>query len=251
MNIRMLLTTLLLLCGLSAAATFEELMAKGDAAYDAYRNADALAAYLGAFEVKPDNCEAAWKISRAYADIGDDKKDKAERTANFNKAEEFARKAIEICPENDNAHLYLSVAIGRVALMAGKKEQVQLSKTVKEEAEKALQINPNNDTAHHVYARWHRKVATLSGIQKTFAQILYGGLPPASLEDAEKHFLEAIRLKPDHINHHLELGITYVEMGRKEKAAAEFRKALELTPKNSKDKGYQAEAAVQLQELQK
>ncbi|MDZ7370395.1 MAG: tetratricopeptide repeat protein, partial [candidate division KSB1 bacterium] len=156
-----------------------------------------------------------------------------------------------ICPENDNAHLYLSVAIGRVALMAGKKEQVQLSKTVKEEAEKALQINPNNDTAHHVYARWHRKVATLSGIQKTFAQILYGGLPPASLEDAEKHFLKAIELKPTHINHHLELGITYLEMNQKDKAAAAFKQALALTPKNKKDKEYQAEAARQLEALKK
>jgi tetratricopeptide (TPR) repeat protein len=249
MNIRLLFLGLFLLTTWVAATTFEEFMAQGDTAFDIYDNELALTAYQSAYALNPNDCDAAWKVSRAFADVGDDKTDKAERIDNFTKAEEFARKAIAICPNSDMAHLQLSIAIGRVALMAGKKEQVQLSQAVKDEAEKALELNPDNDTAHHVYARWHRKVATLSGIQKTFAKILYGGLPPASLEQAEKHFLKAIELKPDHINHYLELGITYVEMNQKEKAAAAFRKALELPAKSSKDKEYQAEAAAQLKEV--
>jgi tetratricopeptide (TPR) repeat protein len=249
MKIRLLFLGLLLLTTWVAAATFEEFMAQGDTAFDIYDNEAALTAYQSAFALNSNDCDAAWKVSRAYADIGDDKTVKEERIENFNKAEEFARKAIAICPNSDMAHLQLSIAIGRVALMAGKKEQVQLSQAVKDEAEKALELNPNNDTAHHVYARWHRKVATLSGIQKAFAKILYGGLPPASLEDAEKHFLKAIELNPEHINHHLELGLTYLEMKQNDKAEASFRKALELPAKNSKDKEYQAEAAEQLKKL--
>lgn len=246
---RVLFLGLLAMTAVAFSATFDEFMAQGDAAHDAFENEAALAAYQSAFALDAKSCDAAWKISRAYADIGDNKTDKTERTANFTKAEEFARKAIELCPNSDMAHLSLSIAIGRVALMSGKKEQVQLSKYVKEEAEKALELNPENDTAHHVYARWHRKVATLSGVSKTFAQILYGGLPPASLDDAEKHFRKAIDLKPDHVNHHLELGLTYLEMNQKDKAAAAFRKALETPAKNSKDKEYHAEASKQLAAL--
>lgn len=246
MNIRLLFLGLFLLTTWVSAATFEEFMAQGDVAHEAFQNEASLTAYQAAYALNPNDCAAAWKVSRAFADIGDDKTDKTERTANFTKAEEFARKAIAICPNSDMAHLQLSIAIGRVALMSGKKEQVQLSQAVKDEAEKALELNPDNDTAHHVYARWHRKVATLSGVSKAFAKILYGGLPPASLEDAEKHFLKAIELHPEHINHHLELGLTYVEMKQDNKAAAAFRKALELPAKSNKDKEYQAEAAAQL-----
>ena len=110
-------------------------------------------------------------------------------------------------------------------------------------AEKAIELNPDNDTAHHVYARWHRKVATLSGIAKTFAKVLYGGLPPASLEKAEEHFQKAIALKPDHINHHLELGITYEMMEEWQKADAAYDKVAALEAKNNMDQKYKAEAA--------
>ncbi|RPI02381.1 MAG: hypothetical protein EHM72_04300 [Calditrichaeota bacterium] len=249
MKTAFLLLILGLLTSCVMGATVEELIAQGDAAHDAAEHVAALTAYQSALALDAKSCEITWKISRSYADIGDEKTDQAERTENFKKAEDFARQAIEICPNSDMAHLSLSIAIGRVALMSGKKEQVQLSQYVKAEAEKALELNPQNDTAHHVYARWHRKVATLSGISKTFAKILYGGLPPASLEDAEKHFLKAAELKPDHINHYLELGITYEEMNQPEKAKAAYQKALALTSKNNQDKGYQADASERLKTL--
>ncbi|MBN1481339.1 hypothetical protein EH223_03100 [candidate division KSB1 bacterium] len=243
MRVVLSLLMVLLFVTLTNAETVEEYIAAGDAAHDEFDHETALKNYSAAFAADATNCEAAWKISRAYADIGDEKEGKEERTNYFNKAEEYARKAIDLCPDSDMAHLSLSIAIGRVALMAGKKEQVQLSQAVKDEAEKAIALNPENDTAHHVYARWHRKVATLSGVSKTFAKILYGGLPPASLEKAEEHFKKAIALKPDHINHHLELGITYEEMKEWSKANAAYEKVAALEAKGNMEKKYKAEAA--------
>ncbi len=242
---------MILLCGAVAFGAVDELIAKGDAAYDKHDNQMALTHYTAAFDQDPSSCEAAWKSSRAYADIGDEKTEKAERITNFVKAEEYARKAISLCPDNDNAHLYLSVAIGRVALMSGKKKQVQLSQAVKDEAEKALELNPDNDVAHHVYARWHRKVATLSGVSKTFAKILYGGLPPASLDKAVEHFKKAIEIKPDHINHYLELGITYEMMKDWQNAANAYTKVIELPAKENKDPEYKVEARERLDNVNK
>jgi tetratricopeptide (TPR) repeat protein len=218
-------------------------MAAGDAAHDVFDHETALKNYKAAFNADAKNCEAAWKVSRALANIGDERTDKAERTDYFNKAEAFAKTAIELCPDSDMAHLSMSIAVGRVALMAGKKEQVQLSQVVKDEAEKAIQLNPNNDTAHHVYARWHRKVATLSGVSKTFAKILYGGLPDASLDKAVEHFQKAIALKPDYNNHYLELGITYEMMNEWVKANDAYKKAMAVEAKGSMEKKYKAEAA--------
>ena len=251
MRITISLLMVLLLTLLASAETVEEYLAAGDAAHEAFDHETALKNYTEAYELDANNCEAAWKISRAYADIGDEKEDKDVRTEYFKNAEEFARKAIDLCPDNDMAHLSLSIAIGRVALMAGKKEQVQLSQAVKDEAEKAIELNPNNDTAHHVYARWHRKVATLSGIAKTFAKVLYGGLPPASLEKAEEHFQKAIELKPDHINHYLELGITYEMMNEWQKANAAYDKVASLEAKSNMDKKYKAEAAARQKDIAK
>lgn len=246
-----LAATLLLVLAFGALAfgAADESIAKGDAAYDNSDNQTALVHYTEALAQDPSNCEAAWKISRAYADIGDDKTEKEERSANFDKANEFAQKAIALCPNSDNAHLYLSIAIGRVALMSGKKEQVQLSQTIKEEAEKAIELNPDNDIAHHVYARWHRKIATLSGFAKTFAKVLYGGLPPASLEQAVSHLQKACELDPKSVNHQLELGITYETMKEWQKAKESYTKAISLPSSKTKDEKYKAEAKERLQEV--
>ena len=243
---------LVLLCGILVnAETVEELLTQGDAAYDALDNEAALKSYKAALEADAQNCDAAWKTSRSYADIGDEKEGKEERTEYFKKAEDYARKAIDLCPSSDMAHLSLSIAIGRVALMEGKKKQVQLSQAVKDEAEKAIELNPDNDIAHHVYARWHRKVATLSGVAKAFAKVLYGGLPPASLDKAIEHFQKAIAINPDNINHHLELGITYEEMNEWAKANAEYDKVASLDATKSMDPKYKAEAAERQKKIAK
>ena len=251
MRLFLSLLTILLCVTIAGAQDASQFLAQGDAAYDALDNDAALQAYQSAFEADAQSCEAAWKVSRSFADIGDEKESKEERTDYFKKAEEYARKAIDLCPDSDMAHLSLSIAIGRVALMAGKKEQVQLSQEVKDEAEKAIEINPQNDSAHHVYARWHRKVATLSGIAKTFAKILYGGLPPASLEQAVEHFQQAIAINPTNINHHLELGITFEEMKELDKANAEYEKVASLQPQKRMDPKYKAEAAERQKEIAK
>ncbi len=251
MRLTMLLLMTVLFGVVAHAETVEEYLAAGDAAHDVFDHETALKNYTAAFEAENKNCEAAWKISRALANIGDERTDKAERTDYFNRAEKFAKTAIELCPNNDMAHLSMSIAVGRVALMAGTKEQVQLSQVVKDEAEKAIELNPDNDTAHHVYARWHRKVATLSGIAKAFAKVLYGGLPDASLDKAIEHFQKAIAIKPDYNNHYLELGITYEMMNEWAKANDAYKKAISVEAKGAMKKKYKADAIERQKNVEK
>lgn len=251
MKLTMVLFVTLLFMVSSHAETVEEYIAAGDAAHDAFDHETALKNYNAAFAMDDKNCDTAWKISRALANIGDERTDKAERTDYFNQAEKYARIAIDLCPDSDMAHLQNSIAVGRVALMAGTKEQVQLSQVVKDEAEKAIELNPNNDTAHHVYARWHRKVATLSGVAKAFAKVLYGGLPDASLDKAVEHFQKAIALKPDYNNHYLELGITYEMMKEWKKANDAYEKAMACDAKGSMEQKYKAEAIERQKNIQK
>ncbi|MBN2413524.1 hypothetical protein JXQ31_17735 [candidate division KSB1 bacterium] len=234
----------------SIDTTFAEYMQKGDEAYDNYDNETALQNYLLAYQADTTNCDAAWKVSRGYVDVGEfAEKDKQEEY--YTEGEKFARLAIIKCPDNADAHLSLAVAVGRVALISGKKKQVQLSAVVKEESLKALELDPNKDIAHHVLARWHRKVANLGGIQKTFAKILYGGLPDASNEKSVEHFQKAIDLNPTYINHHLELGLTYEEMDEWELAKAEYEKVAELPISTSDDEDHKKTAAERLLEVNK
>ncbi|UCF62777.1 MAG: tetratricopeptide repeat protein [bacterium] len=128
---------------------------------------------------------------------------------------------------------------------------MQLSKDVKSAVDRALELDPNDDVAWHVLGRWHRKMATLGWIQKKFANMFLGGIPKeASVDSSAKCFQRAIKINPDHINHHLELGLTYEELKEKEKAIEQYQLVLNLPKKDSDDDTHKEEAKERLKKLQ-
>ena len=228
------------------------LIAEGDAAYKNFDNKAALEYYSKALETEPKNYEAAWKSARAYVDVGEKLSDTKERRSFYEKGYECAQKAVAINPNGSKGHLFLSIAIGRVALDAGAKERVKLSKEVKSEVDKALAIDAKDDAAWHVLGRWHRRLSSLSWIEKNFANMFLGGVPKeASMENAVDCFKKAIQLNPSHINHHLELAITYEKMGKKDLAVAAYSKVLELPIRDADDEDHKKEAEERLKKMGK
>lgn len=228
-----------------------DLIARGDAAFERFDNQAALESYQKALEIDPQNYEATWKLARAYVDVGEKLDDKDQRKTYYGRAHQMATKAVEIDPSHAKGHLYLSIALGRVALDAGAKERIKLSKEVKRAVDKALTIDPKDDGAWHVLGRWHRKLSNLSWIEKGFANIFLGGVPKeASMEKAVECFKKAIRFNQAHINHHLELAMTYETAGEKEQAIAGYRMDLELPVSDADDEDHKAEAEKRLKKLE-
>ncbi len=238
--------------GVAETVSSLDLISHGDAAYKKFDNKAALEFFKKALETEPKNYEAAWKSARAYVDVGEKLSDTKERRAYYEKGYDCAQKAVAINPDGSKGHLFLSIAIGRVALDAGAKERVRLSKEVKSEVDKALAIDPQDDVAWHVLGRWHRRLSTLSWIEKNFANMFLGGVPKeASMENAVDCFKRAIQLNPSHINHHLELGITHEKMGKKDLAVAAYSKVLELPIRDADDEDHKKEAEERLKKMGK
>lgn len=231
---------------MSAGERFES---EGDAYRDEFNSEMALQSYLNANKEDSSNATYIWKIVREYTDMGVFAESKDETKAHYTDAEKWARGCVSMFPENADCHLFLAVAVGKVALISGKKKMVRLSREVKEESTKAIELNPNLDGSYHVLARWNRKVANLSWFSRTFAKIIYGGLPSASNEDAVMNFEKAIDLRPDRMLHYFELGITYKELGEKAKAREAFEKCLSMEVAERQDAGRQEKAEKFLKKL--
>ncbi len=228
----------------------QDYQAMGDSTYNIFENEKALEYYLQAETNNQLSYDLSWKIARTYLDLGQDAKDE-KRAELFKKGEEYARKAIELNPDGAQGHLQLSIALGRVALDASAKERIRMSKEIKQEVDKAINLDPQNDIAYHVLGRWNRKIANLSWIEKGFANMFLGGIPEgASNESALNSFKKAIELNPDHINHYLELGITYQMMDDDKNAIAAFQKCIDLPVKDSDDPEYKEKAQEYLNDLQ-
>ena len=205
-------TIILLLVTIQLVLAQSEISSKialGDSLFNAYDNPGALEAYLEALNLDSMNYEANWKVSRAFVDIGETLEGD-ERADSFKEAEKYSKRAVSIDSLKSKGHLQLAIALGRVALDAGAKERVQMSKEIKRQVDLAIKYDPTDDIAYHVLGRWNRKLANLSWIETTFANMFLGGVPDeATNENAVSSFKKAIELNPNHINHYLELGITF------------------------------------------
>lgn len=215
------------LVGLFAQNAYDYI-SKGNESAKAFDNEKALKEYMQAYETDSSNCTALWKIAEAHINLGEEA-DKIIQTQHYYLAEKWARRALALCPDTANAHFFVAVSSGLLALYEGGKRKIQRSKEVKIEAEKTLQLDAIHHGAYHVLGRWHRELASLSWVEKLFAKIIYGGVPPgATYETALSNFKKAIEIKPDWINHHKELGLTYMAMKKWDLARQEFEIALEL-----------------------
>ena len=225
-----------------AAETAATTIAAGDAALAKFDLTTAVAAYRDAHRLAPDNSEAAWKLARALCDQATLTKDRVEQKRLCAGAESPAREAVRLSPNDSKGHTYLAIAVGKLALYDGGKRKVELSNEVKSEAEKSIALNSKEDLAYHVLGIWNREMAQLNWMLRTFAELLYGKLPSASLADAISDLRRAAELAPDVVPHHVELGITLKAARQYPEAKEQFDKALSL-PKSWVTDDYYKELA--------
>jgi len=227
------------------------LMAKGDSLADAWNHEMAAMTYMEVLKLDPSNYEATWKAGSETTDFADNlpEDQKERKEALFGKAVTLCEKATELNPEDWQGHFKLSVAYGRLALFRGGKKKIELSKMIKKEAEKAVELNPEADLAYHVLGRWHQGLANLSWVLKSFAKVLYGGVPPASNEESVAMFKKAIEINPNHIEHYLELARTYEYMGEKDMMKEPLEKVLELPAVKEDDPELKKEAEEMLKKI--
>ncbi len=252
----LLVTGLILLAPAAWSQTAEDYVKTGDDYYAQFNDEKALEAYLQAVEMDPTNYEALWKAARALIDVADALPAKDPATSEKQKkmylqAEEYAQKAVKVNPNDTWGHFFLSAALGKRALLLGKKEQIQMSRRVKAEIEKAIELDPNNDLAYHALGRWHRRMAEIGGVKRALGGLLYGDIPRGTFEESEKYLKKAVELRPDYTNHYLELGRTYLAMEKKDLATTCFQQCLDAPITTSKCELYKKEAAEELAALKR
>lgn len=205
-----------------------EKIAAGDAALTRFDLDGALAAYREARQLAPADYESSWKLARALVDKGTLTKKRSDQKPLYVEAEQLARQAIRLDPKQSKGHTYLAIAVGKLALFEGGKRKVTLSDEVKAEVQKAIALDPHDDLAYHVLGIWNREVAELNWLLRTFAELLYGKLPEASLDTAITNLRHAAELAPDVIPHQVELGITLADARKWAEAKVALDRALAM-----------------------
>jgi Flp pilus assembly protein TadD len=225
----------------------QALIEQGDAQVRALNASAALALFEEAAKADPNDAQILLRISQQYSNMIAAAKTPAEALDDAHRSLEEAKQAEALAPDNPKAHLAVAVAYGRLTDFVDDRTKVEYSRYVKSEADKTLELDPREDFAYHVLGRWNYSVATLNPVLKLIARFVYGGMPEASLEEAEHDFKKAIEIAPQRVIHHHELARVYVAEGRMDDARKEWQTELTLKPEDNEGANDQKEARAALE----
>lgn len=233
---------------LPAGAQNASLIENGDALDAKNKNREALALYLKADQNTPNDAEILRRIAKQYSQLMEE--------APTNEKKELGRKAVaaverakSLAPDNAQVRLTAAIVYGRVALVESNRRKAELARLIKEEAEATVRLDPQEDYGWHVLGRWNYELANTNPFLKTMGEAIYGRFPAASNEKAAECFQKAVAIDPAQVLHHVELGRAYLALGEKDKARAEFQKALALPSKVKDDESAKQRARLALEHL--
>jgi tetratricopeptide (TPR) repeat protein len=227
----------------------DRLIQQGDS-YDAQLDTErALQSYLQAEKLGSNDPNLMVRIARQYAFSMNDTQDENKQRELGETALTYAKRAVETDPKNAKAQLSVAICYGRLASVMNNKTKVTYSRYVKEYADKALSLDSSDSYAYHVLGAWNFELAGINPFMRTVAKVIYGDIPPASYENAERYFRKAVAIAPQRVAHHVELGRTYAELGKKDLAESELRQALTLPSKEKDDPESKRRAVETLKKL--
>ncbi len=196
----------------------------------------ALKKYEEVLKKEPANYEALWNAAFLSCRIGNREVNDEKMATEYTNAKSYAQKALDVNPNDVHSNYVMAVAMGRIALIASAHDRVAASRDIKKYADLALNFDPEFAGGWHVSGLWHHKMANLNFLEKTAAQLLFGGIPDgASDDEAEKCFKQAIRLRTDYMLYYFDLAVFYDDEGEEDKALYMLNKALEQSDQTQDD----------------
>jgi Flp pilus assembly protein TadD len=231
------------------AGTLAELMEKGDALDLKQQTKPALAVYLTAEKLGDPPAALLHRIAKQYGLSMTDETTEAAKKAAGEKALSYAQRAVIADPKDADARIALAICYGRLARFQETKVQLQYSRLIKESAEESLRLNPNQELACYVLGSWHYELSKLNMVKRGLARMIYGAMPPASNTAAVEYFKRAIALNPGRMASHVDLGLTYAELGDETAARASLTKGLALPNLDRDDPQVRARGKAALEDL--
>jgi len=201
------------------AGDADEYLKQGDELYRTYhlapgRLARAIQLYEMALDLRPDDYEILWKLSRMHQMYGEtlDDRQRKRKIALWKKGTAYGKRAVKANPNSTEAHFYYMSNMGSIARLQGTLSSLWRFRKIKKEMDKTLELNPDFPPALVARAQYLTEMPSIFGGDEKEAMSLYKRaleLDPgyliayyylARMEAKQNHYDEAIAWL-DHIIH--------------------------------------------------
>ncbi len=146
----------------------------------------------------------------------------------------YAETSLKIDPNNSEANCVMAIALGRSTMSKSGKEKIINARELKRHVDASIANDPQNFKAWHVLGRWQFEISNLNTFEKSIINILYGGLPPASLKQSIYAFEKSRALRPEFVLNYFEMAKAYQKNNNTAKAI-DYLKILITLPNQTED----------------
>lgn len=212
--------------------------------------AGSLVLYEQVLSTSPDHFEAVFESAFLHTKLGKRAPAAADRERHYKKAMQQAEQCLAARPDDANAHFIVAVALGRMTEIQDARQRVENSRRIKMHGDKAIALRPDYAGSWHVMGKLHFRLSNMTMVEKGAAQIIFGGLPPGSSNEAAiAAYRKAVELRPDYLLYKLDLAVALLSTGKRAEAKELFAAIAAAQAQTEDDPHYKQEAVSQLTRL--
>ncbi|MEN9952406.1 MAG: hypothetical protein RLZZ520_674 [Bacteroidota bacterium] len=215
-----------------------------------YNTSQAILKYEESMRSNPHQMAILIRLVEIYCSGLEEAKDDATKKVQLNKAKDFLllAKAIDSTQAD---YLYLkTVYLGKLIEVSPVKEKAQYTKEIKTLLDDALTKDPNHVKSLYTLAKWNEEVSSLNPAVKAAMKVIFGGLPPASREQALELHQKARKLNPGFLANNYDLAFLLKKTNMPSQAIEVLEAQMKLPTKTKEELEFKNKSKQLLQSLQ-
>lgn len=214
------------------------------------RESEALMLFEKVLLAEPDNYQALLNAAYLHFRQGWLYSDKTKKKEHYLTLQSYARRALDLKPTEYQAKFLVIVGKAKMARYLSSGEQVRIARELQADLTALSLLAEDDPNCLYLLSWLNFKVGNTSSLEKLLASVLFGGLPEdLTTENGFALMHKAIRLRPDYLVYHYDIGVYQQRLGNMEKARPWFEKVLAGEAKTAEEVVYKKWAKQRLLEL--
>lgn len=239
----------LMLCWFVVKGQTNSLFEEAKAYERQYNTTQAILKYEEAIKSNPSQITILIRLVEIYCSGLDEVKDEESKKGQLNKAKDFLllAKAIDSTQAD---YLYMkAVYLGKLIEVSPVKEKAQYTKEIKTLLDEALTKDPSHVKSLYTLAKWNEEVSALNPAVKAAMKVIFGGLPPASRDQALDLHQKARKLNPGFLANNYDLALLLKKTNKPSQAIEVLEAQMKLPTKTKEEQELKNKSKQLLQSL--
>ncbi|WP_375436039.1 hypothetical protein [uncultured Hymenobacter sp.] len=208
-----------------------KLLAEAKSLQAQYKESEALASYELVLAKAPATYEALWRAAVLSVRIGSRYTDETRKIAYFSAARLYSSRALVVRPEGAESNYAEALALANQATLLTARARLLAYREMQPYIFKAVAVRPDFADALQLLGRWHFRVDHYNILERIFSRLFLGGTPnEASSAAAVEALTRAHELEPQRIQFAYDLARIHIAEKKRTRAIAALQDAMEITP---------------------